>query len=147
MGVSDLTAIMIYYSIITYKGIVTSYTILFFTLAVSSLCLVLILAMKNLEDSEVKIKPLLSFGISISIMAMRISSFATFAINYSTVIELTPTLMVGLVFGIVNTIASFLTVFAPLIAELVYNSSWTVTILAGLGVWVVSGLQLNVKID
>jgi hypothetical protein len=83
--------------------------------------------------------------LSVLILGMRVSSFATFAINYSQVIELTPTLMSGLVFGIVNTVARGVSIFAPLVSELVPNSSWSVTVLALIGMWSVTGLQKGSK--
>lgn len=78
---------------------------------------------------------------------MRIASFGTFAINYSQVVELTPTMMIGLVFGIVNAFSRGLTIFAPLIAELMHNSSWTCTLLAVGGIAAVRGFNLGTKLD
>ena len=55
--------------------------------------------------------------------------------------------MVGLVFAIVNTVARAMTIFAPITAELVNNSAWTVTIFAAVGIWAVPGLNLNTKLE
>lgn len=48
--------------------------------------------------------------------------------------------MNGLVFGIVNTVARGVSIFAPLVAGLVDNSSWSVTLLAIMGIYAVSGI-------
>jgi hypothetical protein len=76
---------------------------------------------------------------------MRIAALSTFAIGYSQVVELTPTLMIGLVFGIVNTFSRGLTIFAPLVAELISNSSWTCTVLATIGIVAVRGFNTGTK--
>ena len=63
------------------------------------------------------------------------SAFSTFALNYCQVLNLTPTMMTALVFGIVNTVSRGLTIFAPLMTELVKNSGWTITLLALVGLF------------
>ena len=82
-----------------------------------------------------------------SVILMRIASFATFAINYNQVIDLTPTMMIGLVFGIVNAFSRGLTIFAPLVAELVQNSSWTCTLLALAGIAAVRNFSPGTKLE
>ena len=146
MGISDIGATAIYYFLTIYFGMVKSFGILFSLLAVSSLSLVIVLGVTHADDQEF-ITTGLSFTLSFLIILMRISAFATFAINYSQVVELTPTLMIGLVFGIVNTFSRGLTIFAPLVAELVSNSSWTCTVLAIIGIVAVRGFNLGTKLE
>lgn len=62
-------------------------------------------------------------------------------------VQLTPTLLIGLVFAIVNTACRAITIFAPLVAELVTNSAWTVTILAVIGMCVVPRFNLHTKLE
>jgi len=146
MGCADIFATVIYYLLITRIGMILSFKILFVLLAFGSLSIVSLLAVNNIEDGS-EPSPQLSACLSILIMVMRVSSFATFAINYSQVIELTPTLMNGLVFGIVNTAARGVSIFAPLVAELVQNSSWSVSLFAVVGIWAVTGFQKGTKIE
>ena len=146
MGISDIFATAIYYFLTQYYGMIKSFSLLFTLLAISSLGLVIVLGVTHADDQEIISKGL-SFALSFLIILMRISSFATFAINYSQVVELTPTLMIGLVFGIVNTFSRGLTIFAPLVAELVSNSSWTCTVLAVIGIVAVRGFNLGTKLE
>jgi len=53
--------------------------------------------------------------------------------------------MNGLVFGVVNTAARGISIMAPIVAELVNNSSWSVTILAVIGIFAVSELKKEEK--
>lgn len=146
MGISDIVATAVYYVLMTNVGMARSFTYLFLLLAVSSLILVIVLGFTHADQKEV-VSTGLSASLSILVILMRIGSFSTFAVNYSQVIELTPTLMIGLVFGIVNTVARGITIFAPLVAELVPNSSWTCTVLAVTGMIAVRGFHAGTKLE
>ena len=56
-------------------------------------------------------------------------------------------MMTALVFGIVNTVSRGLTIFAPLMTELVKNSGWTVTILAVAGLFSTRFFHEGTKLD
>ncbi len=60
---------------------------------------------------------------------------------------LTPTLIIGLVFAIVNTVCRTFTIFAPLTAELLNNASWTCAVLAIFGMIAVPYISLNNTIE
>ena len=83
--------------------------------------------------------------LTICLLCVRIASFSTFAINYTSVVELTPTMLSGLVFGIVNTVCRSLTIFAPVIAELVPNPAWTVMVVGVVGVVCVQWFEKGTK--
>ncbi len=82
MGCSDFVATLIYYVMITKTGVVQSFIILFGLLAISSIGLVVTMAVTKAEDLVI-VEPGLSAGLSLLIIGMRIASFSTFAINYS----------------------------------------------------------------
>lgn len=82
MGCSDFVATIIYYVMITNTGVVKSFILLFGLLTVSSIGLVITMAVTNAEELLI-IEPGLSAGLSLLIIGMRIASFSTFAINYS----------------------------------------------------------------
>ena len=146
MGLSDIAATILFYLLSTHLGAVKSFVILFGLLAVSSIALVVTLAVTSAEDA-VSLSSKLSLTLTILIIAMRLASFSTFALNYSLVVELTPTLFTGLVFAIVNTVCRTFTIFAPIIAELVGNSAWSCTVLAAIGIFTVPFLHMNTKRD
>lgn len=60
---------------------------------------------------------------------------------------LTPTLIIGLVFAVVNTVCRSFTIFAPLTAELLNNASWTCAVLAVCGMIAVPYISLNTKLE
>ena len=146
MGFSDMAATVLYYILSTKLGAVKTFIILFALLALSSLSLVITLAVTRAEDT-VNLSSTLSTILTFLIIAMRLASFSTFALNYSIVVELTPTLFTGLVFAIVNTVCRSFTILAPLIAELVNNSAWSCTVFAVLGMLAVPYLHMNTKLD
>lgn len=82
MGVADIVATAFYYILITHCGIIKAFMYLFGLLAVSSMGLVITLAVTNAEEAK-NIEAGLSATLSILIIGMRIASFATFAVNYS----------------------------------------------------------------
>lgn len=82
MGCSDFVATIIYYVMITNTGVVKSFILLFGLLTVSSIGLVITMAVTDAEELLI-IEPGLSAGLSLLIIGMRIASFSTFAINYS----------------------------------------------------------------
>lgn len=146
MGLSDMAATLVFYVLSTNLGPIKSFVILFSLLVLSSLALVVTLAVTSAEDA-VSLSSHLSLTLTILIIAMRLASFSTFALNYSLVVELTPTLFTGLVFAIVNTVCRAFTILAPIIAELVGNSAWSCTVLAIMGIFTVPFLHMNTKLD
>lgn len=85
MGCADMFATVLYYVLITKLGMVQSFRILFSLLAMSSLSLVVLLAIADVDSYAVaETTPAgLAVALSALIMCMRVTSFATFAINYS----------------------------------------------------------------
>lgn len=125
MGLADVIAILSYLVMVSRVGVVHSFTYLFGLLAVSSLGLVLLMeANKASQEFEV-LQPELSASLCLCVIGMRIASFSTLAINYSQVVQLTPTLLTGKVFSLVNTVAKSLSILAPIAAELLTNAAWT----------------------
>lgn len=82
MGAADIVATAIYYLLVTKTGVVQSFLVFFVMIAVSSILLVIVLAVTDAEDAVV-VSTGLSCGLSILIIGMRIGSFASFAVNYS----------------------------------------------------------------
>jgi len=82
MGCADFVATFIYYIMITRTGVVKSFIGLFGLLVVSSIGLVITMAVTEAEEL-VNVSPGLSAGLSLLIIGMRIAAFSTFAINYS----------------------------------------------------------------
>lgn len=146
MGAADIFATFLYYFLVTRVGMVRGFTYLFGLLAVSSIALVITMAVTGAEEMRV-VEPGLSAGLSILIFCMRIAAFSTFAINYSQVVQLTPTLMTGLVFAVVNTAARAFTIFAPLTAELMTNAAWTCTIVAVVAMLMLPYFNLHTKLE
>lgn len=146
MGFSDMAATLIFYFAATRLSVSKSFILLFGLLALSSLGLCITLGITKAEDL-VELSTGLSVTLSILVIAMRIASFSSFAFNYSQVVELTPTLFTGLVFAIVNTVCRAFTILAPLIAELVPNSSWSCAVIAVGGMVMVPYLRMNTKLD
>jgi len=60
---------------------------------------------------------------------------------------LTPTLLTGKVFAIVNTAAKSLTILAPLAAELLSNAAWTCAIGALAAIVAVPYFNLDTKME
>jgi len=146
MGFSDIFAVIIYYFLVERSGVIRSFIFFFALLAFTSISLVITMAVSEAESMDIVPKGL-SALLSLLIIGMRIGSFASFAINYSQVVYLTPTMMVGLVFAFVNTVCRGFTIFAPLVAELVNNSAWTCSILAVFGILIVPYFNLNTKLE
>jgi hypothetical protein len=85
MGAADIVATAIYYLLVTKTGVVQSFLVFFVMIAVSSIILVIVLAVTDAEDALV-VATGLSCGLSILIIGMRIGAFASFAVNYSQVV-------------------------------------------------------------
>lgn len=134
MGIADMFATLIFYLLTTYLGPVKAYTILFTTLAIGGAGLFILIALNDTEPGA-ELPVWLTVLLSTSLLFLRISSFASSGINISQVIALTPTMMQGLVFGVVNTVSRGITIFSPVVAELVDNGSWTCCIMAFIGIF------------
>ena len=133
MGIADIFATLVFYLLMTYLGPVKAYTILFSALAIGGAGLCTLIAYNDTAPGA-ELPTWLTALLSISLLFLRISSFASSAINMSQVIELTPTMLQGLVFGVVNTVSRGITIFSPVVAELVNNGSWTCCIMACFGI-------------
>jgi hypothetical protein len=125
MGLADVIAVVSYLVMVSRVGVVHSFTYLFGLLAASSLGLVVMMEASKASQQMEVVQPGLSASLSLCVIGMRIASFSTLAINYSQVVQLTPTLLTGKVFSLVNTAAKSLTILAPLAAELLSNAAWT----------------------
>lgn len=85
MGCADIVATLLYYFLVTRVGMVRSFTYLYGLLTVSSMGLVITMAVTGADELRV-VEPGLSATLSLLIIGMRIASFSTFAINYSQVV-------------------------------------------------------------
>ena len=112
--------------------------------AASSLCLLIAL---NETNPGTDIPLWLTTMLSVCLLWIRITAFATSAINFSLTVELTPTDLQGLTFGIVNTVSRGITIFSPVVAELVTNGSWTCAIFAIAGIIAVQFMVMGTKYD
>jgi hypothetical protein len=92
MGVADIFATLVFYLLTTYLGPVKAYTILFSTLCIGGAALCTLIALNDTAPGA-ELPGWLSALLSISLLLLRISSFASSAINISQVIELTPTML------------------------------------------------------
>jgi len=126
-------ATIVFYLLTTNLGPVKAYTILFSALCVGGASLCILIALNDTAPGK-ELPDWLSALLSISLLILRISSFASSAINISQVIELTPMMLQGLVFGVVNTVSRGITICSPVVAELVDNGSWTCCIMAVFGI-------------
>lgn len=82
MGIADIVATGLFYILVSKLGMILAFLILFGLLAVSSITLVITLAITKAEELLV-VEPGLSACLSLMIIGMRIAAFGSFAINYS----------------------------------------------------------------
>jgi hypothetical protein len=86
VGFADIFATLLYFALVSHLKLTQSFKLLFNTLAIVSLALWFVLG--SIGEDEIDV--VMSGWLTLLVMAMRVSAFATFALNYNQVLEVTP---------------------------------------------------------